>query len=220
MTDEMTPVADNVAALRTRIERAGGDPDSITIVGAKPPTVDACREAIAAGIVDLGENRAQELLAKASDVVGARWHFIGRLQTNKVRSLAPHVALWETVDRPELVEILARRVPGAQVLIQVNSTGEAQKGGCEPDAVGGLVRRAQDHGLTVRGLMGIGPLGPPEAARAGFRTLTRLADELGLDIRSMGMTGDLEVAIEEGSTMIRVGTGLFGPRPSPVLRPD
>lgn len=216
----MTPVADNVAALRTRIERAGGDPDSITIVGAKPPTVAACREAIAAGIVDLGENRAQELLAKASDVVGARWHFIGRLQTNKVRSLAPHVALWETVDRPELVEILARRVPGAQVLIQVNSTGEAQKGGCEPDAVGGLVRRAQDHGLTVRGLMGIGPLGPPEAARAGFRTLARLADELGLDIRSMGMTGDLEVAIEEGATMIRVGTGLFGPRPSPVLRPD
>jgi pyridoxal phosphate enzyme (YggS family) len=210
-----------LAAIRARIERAGGDPDAITIVGAKPPTVDACRAAIAVGIVDLGENRAQELLAKVPDVDGARWHFIGRLQTNKVRSLAPHVALWESVDRPEVVdEIVLRTHHTADVLVQVNISAEAQKGGCEPAATAALVRHAQDRGLTVQGLMGIGPTGPPEAARAGFRRLRELADDLGLATRSMGMSADLEIAVEEGSTMIRVGTGLFGPRPSADLPPD
>src|SRR6188474_2700550 len=104
-------VADKVAAVRTRIADAGGDPDVITIVGAKPPTVDACREAIAAGVVDLGENRAQELLAKAPDVDGATWHFIGRLQTNKVRDLSGVVGLWESIDRSAAVDEVARRAP-------------------------------------------------------------------------------------------------------------
>lgn len=213
---------ERIAAIRERIERAGGDPHAITIVGAKPPTVDAARDAVGAGIVDLGENRAQELLAKVEDGVdGARWHFIGRLQRNKVRSLAPHVALWETIDRVDLVEELAVRTHhAADVLVQVNVSEEPQKGGCEPGAVPALVREAQDSGLSVRGLMGIGPIGDPEAARPGFRLLRRLADDLQLDVRSMGMTADLEVAIQEGSTMIRVGTGLFGPRHSADLRPD
>jgi pyridoxal phosphate enzyme (YggS family) len=219
--DEMTHVGRNLTAIRARIEGAGGDPDAITIVGAKPPSVDACRAAIAAGIVDLGENRAQELLAKVGDVDGARWHFIGRLQTNKVRSLVPHVVLWESVDRLEVVDELALRTHhAADVLVQVNISDEPQKGGCEPGAARGLVRHAQDAGLSVRGLMGIGPAGPPEGARPGFRLLRDLADDLGLPVRSMGMSADLEVAVSEGSTMIRVGTGLFGPRPSADLPPD
>jgi pyridoxal phosphate enzyme (YggS family) len=213
-------VADNLRAVRARIERAGGDPDAITIVGAKPPTVAACREAIDAGLVDLGENRAQELLSKVDAVAGVRWHFIGRLQTNKVKAIAPHVALWESIDRSDLVDELARRAPGAAVLVQVNTSGEAQKGGCEPGSVGVLVRHATDRGLTVRGLMGIGPLGAPEAARPGFRLLRELADELGLEVRSMGMTGDLEVAVQEGATMVRVGSALFGPRTPTDLPPD
>ena len=213
-------VADAVASVRARIARAGGDPDAVTIVGAKPPSVEACRDAIAAGVVDLGENRAQELLAKASAVDGARWHFIGRLQTNKVRALAPHVALWESVDRPEVVAELARRASGADVLVQVNISDEPQKGGCAPGATRALVDAAAEAGLVVRGLMGIGPDGPPEGARPGFALLARLADELGLQVRSMGMSNDLEVAVQEGATMVRVGTGLFGPRPRRDLPPD
>lgn len=213
-------LSDAVAAVRARIERAGGDPAAITIVGAKPPSIDACRAAIDAGIADLGENRAQELVAKAADVDGARWHFIGRLQTNKVRQLARHVALWESVDRAQLVDELAHRQSHARVLVQVNISAEPQKGGCEPDATGDLVSRAREAGLEVVGLMGVGPEGDPEDARPGFRLLTCLADELGLEVRSMGMTADLEVAIQEGSTMIRVGTGLFGPRRVPNLPRD
>jgi pyridoxal phosphate enzyme (YggS family) len=210
-----------VAGIRTRIEHAGGDPDRITIVGAKPPSVDACRAAIAAGILDLGENRAQELLAKVEQVDGARWHFIGRLQTNKVRALAPHVAVWGSVDRESVVEEIALRAQRtAEVLVQVNISGEAQKGGCAPTDVARLVQRALAAGLAVRGLMGIGPLGPPEAARPSFRRLRALVDDLGLEQCSMGMSADLEIAVEEGSTMIRVGTDLFGPRPSTDLPPD
>jgi pyridoxal phosphate enzyme (YggS family) len=213
-------VAANLGAVRARIERAGGDPDAITIVGATPPTIAACQEALDAGLVDLGENRAQELLRKVDAVSGARWHFIGRLQTNKVKAIAPHVALWESVDRRDLVDELVRRAPGAAVLVQVNISDEVQKGGCEPDDLAALVRHAIDGGLTVRGLMGIGPLGAPEDARPGFRMLRALADDLGLEVRSMGMTGDLEVAVEEGATMVRVGSALFGPRTPTDLPPD
>lgn len=213
-------VAERLARIRERIADAGGDPDRVTIVGAKPPTVEDCRAAIAAGVVDLGENRAQELLAKAPDVVGARWHFIGRLQTNKVRALAAHVTLWQSVDRTDVVDAVAARAPGAEVLIQVNVSEEAQKGGCRPDETATLVTAALAAGLRVRGLMAIGPLAAPEAARPGFRMLRGLADELGLDVRSMGMSADLEIAVAEGSTMIRVGTDLFGPRQATDLRPD
>ena len=208
----MTDVAAALAAVRARIERAGGDPGTITIVGAKPPDVEACRAAIAAGVVDLGENRAQELAAKAPLVEGARWHFIGRLQTNKVRSIAAHVVLWESLDRAEAIDAVASRAPGVEVLVQVNISGEAQKGGCDPSSTSELVDRARGSGLRVVGLMGIGPMGDPEAARPGFRTLRGLADDLGLDVRSMGMTSDLEVAVQEGATMVRIGTALFGPR--------
>jgi pyridoxal phosphate enzyme (YggS family) len=217
----VTGVAERLVGIRERIVRAGGDPDAVTIVAVtKTFAADACREAIAAGLVDLGENRAQELVAKAAEVEGARWHFIGRLQTNKVRALAPHVALWESVDRPAAVAEIARRAPGASILVQVNISDEPQKGGCEPASAGALVREASAAGLEVLGLMGIGPEGDPEGARPSFRRLSSIADELGLRVRSMGMTGDLEVAVQEGSTMIRVGAGLFGPRRAPILPPD
>lgn len=216
----MNRVSERIAEVRARIARAGGDPDAVTIVGAKPPSVEACHDAIAAGVVDLGENRAQELLAKAPIVDGVRWHFIGRLQTNKVRALAPYVALWESVDRPEVVAELARRAPGAAVLVQVNISEEPQKGGCAPGAARTLVEESMAAGLVVRGLMGIGPDGVPEGARPAFALLARLADELGLEVRSMGMSNDLEVAVQEGATMVRVGTGLFGPRPRRDLPPD
>jgi pyridoxal phosphate enzyme (YggS family) len=164
----------------------------------------------------IGENYAQELLEKraVADDAGLAIHFIGRLQSNKVRLVADAVAVWETVDRPALVDEIARRAPGATVLIQVNATGEPNKGGCPPDDIRALLEQARSAGLAVDGLMTVGPTeGGAEAARPAFRVVRSLVDELGLATCSMGMTDDLEVAVEEGTTRVRLGTALFGPRP-------
>jgi pyridoxal phosphate enzyme (YggS family) len=205
-------VAERVAAVRDRIAAAGGEGVTVVAVtkGFGPEVVAA---AVAAGVEDVGESYAQELVAKAAAVEAPRWHFVGRLQANKVRALAGTVDLWQSVDRPRLVDELARRAPRAKVLVQVDVTGEASKGGCPPAEVAALVERAASAGLEPRGLMAVGPLGPSEDARPGFRALVRLADRLGLAERSIGMSGDLEVAVQEGATMVRVGTALFGPRP-------
>ena len=159
---------------------------------------------------------AQELLDKRDTVeaLGPTVHFIGRLQRNKVRQLVGLVDVWCSLDRAPLVDEVAKRVPGASVLIQGDTTGDPSKGGCAVDDVAGLVARASDAGLVVDGLMTVGPTGaPPEAARAGFRRVRSLVDELGLRTCSMGMSADLAVAIEEGSTEVRVGTAIFGRRP-------
>jgi pyridoxal phosphate enzyme (YggS family) len=212
----MQPVSDRLAAVRRRITEAGGDPAAVTVVAVtKALPVDAVRAATAAGLHDVGENYAQEVLAKADQLgdEAPRWHFLGRLQTNKVRHLAPHVRLWQSVDRAELVREIAKRAPGADVLVQVNLSGEAQKGGCSFDEVPFLVGLARDEGLDVRGLMGVGPAGPPAAARPGFDRLVGLASAMDLPVRSIGMSGDLEVAVAAGATMVRIGRDLFGPRP-------
>jgi pyridoxal phosphate enzyme (YggS family) len=206
--------------VRQRIVDAGGDVAAVTIVAVtKGFGAAEVATAVDAGLRDVGENYAQELRAKISALdaatkAAARWHFIGRLQTNKVRSIADDVALWQSVDRPELAPEIAKRAHHAAVLVQVNTSGEAQKGGCEPEDAADLVLRCRDLGLVVRGLMCVGPAGPPDDARPAFRTLASLADRLGLDERSMGMTDDLEIAVREGSTMVRVGTALFGDRPA------
>jgi PLP dependent protein len=152
--------------------------------------------------------------APAALSAGLAVHFIGQLQSNKVRPLAGLVDVWETVDRSRLVGELARRAPGSRVLVQVDATGEPGKGGCPLSDVPALVAEAVAAGLIVEGLMTVGPTeGGPEAARPGFRAVRRLVDELGLTTCSMGMTADLDVAVEEGSTEVRVGTALFGARP-------
>ena len=208
-------ISERGAALWERI-RACTDRDVrvVCVTKAHPPEVAAA--ARAAGFVDLGENYAQELRDKAAALgpdAGIRWHFIGRLQSNKVRMIARTVALWETVDRRTLIDELARRAPGAAVLVQLDLAGLPGRGGCDPEEVPALVAAARAVGLQVEGLMGVGPPGPPVEARAGFRRLRELADDLGLRERSMGMSGDLEIALEEGSTMLRVGTALVGLRP-------
>jgi len=211
-------VAERLAAVRERIAAAGRDPDDVVVVAVtKGFGVNAVHAAAAAGVADVGENFAQEMARKweasggATD--GRRWHFLGRVQRNKVRALAPVVDLWQSVDRVAVGEEIARRAPGAQVLVQVRISGGEERNGCEPDEVPGLVESLDGLGLRVRGLMAVGPAGPPELARAGFRRVAALADRLGLAERSMGMTDDLGVAVEEGSTMVRVGRGLFGARP-------
>ncbi|HEY5153663.1 MAG TPA: YggS family pyridoxal phosphate-dependent enzyme [Acidimicrobiales bacterium] len=208
---------ERAAALRARLAAAGA-PGSLTVVAVtKGFGPDAVRAAVGAGLVDVGENYAQEVVDKAASLAGLvpapRFHFIGRLQRNKVRLLAGLVTLWQSVDRAELVTEIARRAPGAEILVQLNLSGEEQKGGCPIDDVAELVGQAIEAGLVVRGLMGVGPAGPPESARPGFRHLVALADDLALPVRSIGMSADLEVAVEEGSTMVRVGRDLFGERP-------
>lgn len=172
--------------------------------------------AVDAGCAVIGENYAQELLAKRGVIErrSPRVEFIGRLQTNKVRLVADLVDVWASVDRPSVIAEIAKRAPGARVLVQVDTTGDPGKGGCPVEEVAGLVAAARDRGLVVDGLMTVGPTGEPaEAARDGFRVVRGLVDDLGLSVCSMGMSGDLVVAVEEGSTQVRVGTALFGPRP-------
>lgn len=213
---DTTAVADRVAAVRARIAAAGRAPEEITVVAVtKGFGADAVVAAAAAGIVDVGENYAQELVEKA-EAVHARWHFLGHVQRNKVKTIAPVVHLWQGVDRVAAGEEIARRAPGARVLVQVRLEGDTRNG-CEANEVPALVEQLGTLGLDVRGLMAVGPAGPPELARPGFARVRALADRLGLAERSMGMTDDLEVAVEEGSTMVRVGRGLFGARP--VARP-
>ncbi len=225
-TVDTQSVAERLAEVRERIAAAGRDPREVVVVavtkGFGPDAVDA---AGAAGIGDVGENFAQELAGKWEATGGTnaarRWHFLGRVQRNKVRVIAPAVHLWQGVDRAAAGEEIARRAPGAGVLVQVNididiqeAAGDDRRNGCQLDEVPALVERLDELGLHVRGLMAVGPAGPPELARPGFRTVVALADRLGLPERSMGMTDDLGVAVEEGSTMVRVGRGLFGARPS------
>jgi len=196
--------------------RAGGAGRTRLVAVTKGFGADAIRAAAAAGADAVGESYAQELerkLAELGGEPGIPVHFIGRVQRNKVRALAPHVALWHSVDRRELGVEIARRRPGAAVLAQVNISGESQKGGCPVDDVHAFVAALRDAGLDVRGLMGVGPVGEPEASRPGFRFLAECARELGLAELSMGMSDDLEVAVECGATMVRVGRSLFGARP-------
>ncbi len=196
-----------------RLVAAGALRGSVDVVAVtKTFPAEVARLAVAAGLDQLGENYAQELLDKDPQVPGASWHFIGGLQRNKVRKLAPVISLWQTVDRIDLASEISKRAHGARVLIQVNTTGEAQKSGCEPDDVEELVERSSELGLRVSGLMTVGPTSDGDPRRA-FSLLRAKVDRLGFDICSMGMSGDLEAAVAEGTTMVRVGTALFGPRP-------
>ncbi len=222
-------VAARLTVVRARIAAVGVDPATVEVLAVtKGHPLEVVALARAAGLFDLGENYAQELVAKATAtaiaatatalsvpgeaVASLRWHFIGRLQTNKVGQLAPFVTLWQTVDRAEVVAQLVRRAPGARVLIQVNATGEAHKAGCQPSDTAKLVDQARAGGLIVEGLMTLGPTDSQRNPETGFALVRGLVDALGLARCSMGMSDDLEAALRAGSTMVRIGTALFGPR--------
>jgi hypothetical protein len=212
-------VSERLAGFRERIAAASADPAEVTVVAVtKGFGSDAVRAALAAGLVDIGENYADELVAKAAETTDAapapRWHFLGAIQRNKVARLAPVVSCWQGISRREEGQAIAKRQPGAMVLVQVDIAGIPGRGGCEPEGVADLVASLRQEELEVAGLMAVGPPGPPEEARAGFHRVASLADQLDLRIRSMGMTDDLEVALAEGSTMVRIGRGLFGDRPT------
>ena len=210
-------VAANVADLRDLVERHASRPVRLVAV-TKRFGADAVHAALRAGVDDVGENYAQELAAKAQEVADAgaapTWHFIGHVQRNKVKILAPWVSLWHTVDSARLGAEIAKRAPGASVLVQVNATGAETQSGVELATAPTLVDELRALDLDVRGLMTIGAIGDLDRSRAEFRSIRAMADQLELPDCSMGMSGDLEAALEEGATMVRVGTTIFGARPT------
>ena len=206
-------VADRVAHVRSVISNAGGTAVSLVAV-TKSFGIDALRAALTAGCDAAGENYAQELLEKiAEGAPSIDVHFIGALQSNKVRMLVGHIALWQSVDRDSVVDELGRRAPGATILIQVDTTGEPSKGGVTPAQLDALRVRAESRGLIVKGLMTIGPTdGTQDECEKSFGMLRHLVNEQGLSVCSMGMSADYPIAVACGSTMVRVGSGLFGDR--------
>jgi PLP dependent protein len=221
----MLDIAGNLERVRERLaraaERAGRRPaDVLLIAVSKTVEVERIRAAVAAGVVALGENRVQEAKGKVAELGrAAAWHLIGHLQTNKAKDAVELFDVIHSLDRVELARELERRAASrgqvVEALLQVNVAAEASKGGVGPDAVGetlDLVGKLSH--VRVRGLMTIPPeVERAEDARPWFRRLRELGERHGLRELSMGMSHDFEVAVEEGATMIRVGTAIFGPRP-------
>ncbi len=232
-------VAARVEEVRGRIARAalaaGRDPADVTLIGVTkthPPEV--ARAAIAAGVADLGENRVEEAVAKSDRVTGATWHFVGRLQSNKAGGVVGRGWLVHAVDRRSLVDRLDRLAAAAattqRILVQVNIGDDPAKGGCGVDEVEDLVAYARERpNLVLEGLMTVPPLpdagaDPNQAARPHFARLREVRERLEpqapeLQELSMGMTADLESAVAEGATLVRVGTALFGARGPHPWRP-
>ncbi|MFY4261177.1 YggS family pyridoxal phosphate-dependent enzyme [Achromobacter xylosoxidans] len=234
---EVDTMAIRLAAIRQRIaqacERAGRAPDSVTLLPvSKTFEVDAIREAMALGLARFGENKTQELRQKAAALAGQglQWVLIGHLQTNKAKDAARDATELQSLDRIDLAEALHRRLVlegrTLDVLVQVKTSSEPSKYGMAPSDVSAFLRRtvAEFPTLRVRGLMTMAVNSPdPGEVRACFRSLRELRDQLrheaiegvSLDRLSMGMSGDFELAIEEGSTEVRIGTAIFGARSYP-----
>jgi PLP dependent protein len=217
-------IAANVAAVRERVAAAAGrvgrDPAGVTLVAVAklfPPA--AVRAVLEAGVADVGENYAKDLERKAAEVPGARWHFVGRLQRNKAGVLVRAGALVHSLDSLAGARALGRRAVAAgttaRALVQVEVDDREAAHGVRPAELEGFLEACRAvEGLRVEGLMVMpAPADDPEATRPAFRRTAELAARSGLAGLSMGMTADFEVAVEEGATMVRVGTALFGPRP-------
>lgn len=216
MAADAAQVAENVRAVRGRIASAGGGRVSLVAVTKTHP-FEAMQSAIDAGCDAIGENYVQEILDKLDgrDAPGPL-HMIGSVQSNKVRKIDRLVSLWGAVDRASVIDEIGRRAQSGgcpRILLQVNTTDEVSKSGCRPGEVDSLRARAESAGLSVEGLMTIGPTGGSLAAREqAFGLLRRLCDEGGLGVCSMGMSDDYEVAVGCGSTMVRIGSAIFGAR--------
>lgn len=222
----------NVEQIRKRVAaaalRAGRNPADVTIIAvSKTRTIDEIRQVLAAGLTHLGENRVQELKEKWPAIGGsATWHLIGSLQTNKAKQALDMADLIHSLDRlslaDELTRLAGRRGVPCKALVEVNVSGEESKHGVSPADLPALLRAVSDGGnVLVQGLMTMAPLSDdPETARPHFRRLRQLADEVRgwglpgvtMEHLSMGMSGDFEVAVEEGATLVRVGTAIFGAR--------
>jgi pyridoxal phosphate enzyme (YggS family) len=224
VSDYRGEVAARVAAVRARMSaacaRANRNDDACTLIAVtKTHSHAAIEAAYAAGLRDFGENRVQEALPKIAAAqdggIDARWHLIGQLQTNKVKAAIEGFDILHSIDSEQLARAISERaVRPIDVLIEVNVGGEASKSGVAPEDAGKLAERIGGlPDLRLVGLMTVAPQADdPEDVRSVFRSLRELRDAIGLRDLSMGMTDDFEVAVEEGSTLIRVGRALFGPR--------
>ena len=225
----MSDIARNLATIRERIagaaRRAGRDPASVRLIGAsaafKGVTVDQILAAMDAGLRDFGENRVQEaeahIAALGDRAREATWHFIGHLQTNKVREAIERFDILQTVDSLRLAQHVSRRATKpVRILLEVNVAGESSKFGFAPAEVPDAIAAVRElPNLQLEGLMTIAPIATnPEDVRPYFRQLRDLAEKHDLSELSMGMTDDFEVAVEEGSTMVRLGRAIFGERPA------
>ncbi len=218
-----------LSAIRSAAEKAGRRPDSIRLVAAtKTVTADRIREGIGAGLSILGENRVQEAIPKVEALAQApvRWHFIGHLQRRKVRSVVGIFELIHSVDSLELAQEIDRRAGEASrpqaILLEVNIGGETTKGGFHQDGFVQLVSTmAALSNIQIKGLMAIPPpTAEPESARTYFVRLRELAEAIAaqripgvaMDELSMGMSNDYDIAVQEGATLVRVGSAIFGER--------
>ncbi|HYF76332.1 MAG TPA: YggS family pyridoxal phosphate-dependent enzyme [Symbiobacteriaceae bacterium] len=228
----MSNIVANVEQIRQRVAaaalRAGRNPADVTIIAvSKTRTIDEIREVLAAGLTHLGENRVQELKEKWPAIGGsATWHLIGSLQTNKAKQALDMADLIHSLDRlslaDELTRLAGRRGVPCKALVEVNVSGEESKHGVSPADLPALLRAISDGGnVLVQGLMTMAPLSDdPETARPHFRRLRQLAEQVRawglpgvtMEHLSMGMSGDFEVAVEEGASLVRVGTAIFGAR--------
>lgn len=230
--DKCVQLKENLENVRNRIRqaalRAGRNPDEILLLGVtKTVEPDVMLQAYDLGIRDFGENRVQEFVRKA-DIINkeCRWHIIGRLQTNKVKYLDHRVHLIHSLDRMELAEVLQARGEKIgkvwDVLVQVNVSGEETKAGVSPDQLKDFVKNVAELGnIHIKGLMTIAPyVEHSEEVRWVFRELRNLAvdiqresiDNIDMEFLSMGMSNDFEVAIEEGASIVRIGSAIFGER--------
>lgn len=225
----MSTIAENIAKVRARIQhacaKAGRSPESVGLLAvSKTQPAEAIREVAAAGVHDFGENYLQEALSKQAELgdLPLCWHFIGPIQSNKTRAIAEHFDWVHSVDRLKIAQRLSEQrpehLPPLNLCLQVNVSDEDSKSGCPPQEVTALARSiAALPRVRLRGLMAIpAPTEDVQAQRAAFARLTALfnplVDELALDTLSMGMSQDLEAAIAEGATWVRIGTALFGAR--------
>jgi len=219
-------LAENYKALLDNIDqaarRAGRDPETVKLIAVtKTVGIDEVRRAAALGITDFGENRVQEAAEKVANIPEVRWHFIGHLQSNKVKDVLPAYSLIHSLDRPSLARALQRSAERinrkVDALVQVNVSGEESKYGLAPENLKEFLNQVSSYDrIIIKGLMTMAPfVDNPEDTRIYFRRLRQLRDEnttgsLNLSELSMGMTNDYMVAIEEGATMVRIGTALFG----------
>ncbi|MEH3022452.1 MAG: YggS family pyridoxal phosphate-dependent enzyme [Pseudomonas oryzihabitans] len=223
----MSTIAENSATVLERIaaasRTAGRDPATVGLLAvSKTKPATALREAYAAGLRDFGENYLQEALDKQQELTELPlvWHFIGPIQSNKTRAIASHFDWVHSVDRLKIAQRLAEQRPPERgplnICLQVNVSGETSKSGCQPDELPALAAAvSQLPNLRLRGLMAIPePTDDPASQRAAFARLRTLSEalNLGLDTLSMGMSQDLEAAIAEGASWVRIGTALFGAR--------
>jgi pyridoxal phosphate enzyme (YggS family) len=215
----MEALRDIQQRIRNAAIRSNRNPDSITLVAVtKTVPVTRIREAASSGVKNVGENRLQDAISKIDDLkdLGLTWHFIGHIQTNKAKKVAESFDWIHSVDRIEVADKLGRAAAKPlSILIEVKLHDEPSKSGADVSGLAALIDSIRHYDtLKLKGLMSVPPfLENPEDVRPYFRKLRELAGQYGLSELSMGMTHDFEVAIEEGATMVRIGTGLFGKRP-------